>query len=57
MPYLEGKGCFSVKGIPKDIKAEGECDIEIGLRFKAEGDLKILNMKKKPIKFADKQKS
>lgn len=55
-PYLEGQGCFSVKGIPKDIKAEGECDIEIGLRFKAEGDLKILNMKKKPIKFADKQK-
>ena len=55
-PYLEGKGCFSVKGIPKDIKAEGKCDIEIGLRFKAEGDLKILNLKKKPIKFADKQK-
>lgn len=55
-PYLEGQGCFSVKGIPKDIKAEGECDIEIGLRFKAKGDLKILNMKKKPIKFADKQK-
>ncbi len=55
-PYLEGQGCFSVKGIPKDIKAEGECDIEIGLRFKAEGNLKILNMKKKPIKFADKQK-
>ena len=55
-PYLEGQGCFSVKGIPKDIKAEGECDIEIGVRFKAEGDLKILNMKKKPIKFADKQK-
>ena len=55
-PYLEGRGCFSVKGIPKDIKAEGECDIEIGLRFKAEGDLKILNLKKKPIKFADKQK-
>ena len=55
-PYLEGQGCFSVKGIPKDIKAEGEYDIKIGLRFKAEGDLKILNMKKKPIKFADKQK-
>ena len=55
-PYLEGQGCFSVKGIPKDIKAEGKCDIEIGLRFKAEGDLKILNLKKKPIKFADKQK-
>lgn len=55
-PYLEGKGCFSVKGIPKDIKAEGKCDIEIGLRFKAEGDLKILNMKKNPIKLADKKK-
>ena len=55
-PYLEGQGCFSVKGIPKDIKAEGKCDIEIGLRFKAEGDLKILNLKKKPIKLADKKK-
>ena len=55
-PYLEGQGCFSVKGIPKDIKAEGKCDIEIGLRFKAEGDLKILNMKKNPIKLADKKK-
>lgn len=55
-PYLEGEGCFSVKGIPKDIKAEGKYNIETGLTFRATGNLKILKMKKKSIKFADKRK-
>ena len=55
-PYLEGQGCFSVKGIPKDIKAEGKYNIETGLTFKATGNLRILKMKKKSIKFADKRK-
>lgn len=55
-PYLEGQGCFSVKGIPKDIKAEGKYNIETGLTFRATGNLKILKMKKKSIKFADKRK-
>lgn len=54
--YLEGQGCFSVKGIPKDIKAEGKYNIETGLTFKATGNLRILKMKKKSIKFADKRK-
>ena len=55
-PYLEGEGCFIVKGIPKDIKSDGYYRLEIGIMFSSNAKIKVLMFDEKSIPIADKKR-
>ena len=55
-PYLESQGCFSVKGIPKDIKSKGYYKIEIGVSCKANWTIKVLVLDEKSNPIVEKKR-
>ena len=54
--YLDAAGCFTVKGIPKDIKSKGYYDAELGVMFAADADFEIPFVGTKSIPIAEKRK-
>ena len=54
--YLDAKGCFIVKDIPKDVRADGYYKVESGIRLKADVTVKFFKFEEDRIPLADYEK-
>ena len=54
--YLDAKGCFIVKDIPKDVKADGYYKVESGIRLKADVTVALFKFEEDRIPLADYEK-
>lgn len=55
-PYISGKGCFVIKGIPENVKADGYYKIEVGLKYMANATVDLPLLKEKTYELGSAEK-